>query len=352
MLFEKILIQSAKQFNGERSPVAIYHLLTGKKSIQTVQDAHIYNLQSFYGILPRLEISFYEKKIKQLKRKELLRISQENFLEITAKGINYLHNLNPLEIRGFAGLKYHQKDSQFMNRLLLFIQILSNSKEGNYNYIPIVDEREYTIWARKIYYEIKSDIQKISLELEGELLTIGARLTKEEMNIFVDRLTGYNIYGKSLDQLSNKYKYKQVDIQLILVRIRHKMMALIYEDMNKYRILARILPEDKKKAFLTNSAAETYKFFRQGNSVEEIAKKRGLRLNTILDHIVEISLYDQDFPYESFLLPQVEEEIFNLLKSHETFKLKEIKKHVNKDISYFEIRLALSKYNQNKDETL
>jgi len=350
LLFKKIILHSIKQINNERTAVAIYHLLTGKKSIQTVQDAHMYNLNAFYGILQRLQISFYENIINQYEEANLLKGGNGDFVRLTNRGNEWLDKNKHIQIHNFNGIKYHQRDEQFMKRLLLFIQMLTNSKKNNYNYIPIVEERQYTLWARQVYHEIKDQLDENLLQLEKELLLIGEKLSDEEANIFIDRLTGYKIYGQSIYQLSDQYKYTPVDIQLILVKVIHRMMDIVTENPDRFYVLARMLPSKQKGGLVTNSAKRTFELLKLGHNIEQIAKIRKLRLGTIQDHIVEISLYDHSFPFDDFLSESTKKEIFQVMEELNTFKLKQIKDKVNDKITYFEIRLALSKYNQNKDE--
>jgi len=50
LYIESIILFCIKQLNGERTIYSIYHLLKGKKSSQTIQDAHLYELKPFFRI--------------------------------------------------------------------------------------------------------------------------------------------------------------------------------------------------------------------------------------------------------------------------------------------------------------
>lgn len=350
MLFKKIALHSIKQINNERTAGALYHLLRGKKSIQTLQDAQIYHLSAFYGLLPKLKNSFYEKNIEQYVRAKLIREGKGGYVQLTNLGQEWLNSNQHIHIHSFNGMKYHQRDEQFMKRLLLLIQMLTNSMKNNYHYMPIVEERPYTSWARQVYHQVKDQLKETLEQLEKELLFIGKKLTDLEANIFVDRLTGYKVYGQSIYQLSVQYKLKPIDIQLILVKVIHQMMDMVSKDHTNFHLLAKVLPIKRENDLITHSAKQTFHLLKQGHSLEQIAHLRNLKLSTIHDHIVEISLYDPNFPFEDFLSKSKEEEIFHALKELNTFKLKQIKDKVNDNITYFDLRLALSKYNQMKDE--
>lgn len=352
MLYKKLLLTSIKNINGERSIIAIYHLLTGKKSIQTLQDAHSYQLTAIYGILPRLEERFFRITVATLKREMLIKqVATDSFI-ITNKGKKLLNDRKDTYLQFFNGLNYHKTDELFFNRLLLFIQMIVNLKKNNFSYIPIVDDAQITKWARGIYHQIKHNVDDTLLQLKGELETICYELTSEEANILIDRFTGYKKYGLSIHQLSNRYNYSPIDIQLIIIRIIHQMLTIIHQNKQQFVLLTKLLPSEKKKGFLTNSAKKTRELFKLGYDLEQIAHFRKLRLNTIQDHIVEIALYEEDFPFEQFLSEQTIEEIFHVLLKKDTYKLKEIKNQVSEHITYFEIRLALAKFSQEKEEVL
>ena len=47
---ESIILNCLKQLNGERTIYSIYHLLKGKKTSQTIQDAHLFEITHYFGV--------------------------------------------------------------------------------------------------------------------------------------------------------------------------------------------------------------------------------------------------------------------------------------------------------------
>ncbi|HLS36330.1 MAG TPA: helix-turn-helix domain-containing protein [Bacillota bacterium] len=350
MIFQNIILQGVEQLKSERSSAAIYHILRGKRSIQTVQDAHIYKLTQYYGIIPKLEQSFFDSYVEELVKKNSLQSFGKQQFQITNEG-KYQLSQNKVNKVGFKGLKYHQIDEIFMNRLLLFIQMITNAKMNHFSYIPIIDERSYTIWARNIYHRLKNHLDETLEQLYLEIKQVCQKISTKEANIFIDRLTGYHRYGQSIHQLSVNYGHEPIDIQLLLTKVIHIILTSIFNNQKKFPLLNNIAPNlSKQTSFLTNSAQKTYKLFKQGYEITQIASIRNLRESTIFDHLVEISLYDEQFPFHQFLTKEIIDEVFDVLQENLTFKLKDIKQNVSPDVSYFEIRLALSKYTQLKGD--
>ncbi|QGS69913.1 hypothetical protein CV093_11310 [Oceanobacillus sp. 143] len=78
----------------------------------------------------------------------------------------------------------------------------------------------------------------------------------------------------------------------------------------------------------------------------KIASIRDLKINTIHDHLIEIALYETNFPLHHYVDNLEQQEILNAIKLTNSSKLKEIKRRVNDDISYFQIRLILALQNK------
>nr|WP_253286704.1 helix-turn-helix domain-containing protein [Virgibacillus sp. MSJ-26] len=87
----------------------------------------------------------------------------------------------------------------------------------------------------------------------------------------------------------------------------------------------------------------TYNLLNAGFSPEEIKVRRNLKLNTIYDHIVEISLFDKAFNIDDYVSESVINEIKMAVSNTDSYKLKDIKEKVSDEISFFQIRLVLTR---------
>ena len=61
-----ILLSIISRMDGERTIYAGLHLLRGKRSGQTLQDVEYYNLKSFFGVWPKLNIEVYDEAAEEL----------------------------------------------------------------------------------------------------------------------------------------------------------------------------------------------------------------------------------------------------------------------------------------------
>lgn len=351
LIFSGVVLHCSLQIQSERTISAIYHLLSGKKSIQTVQDAHIYRLEQFYGVYKSLTKESFDKKVKDLTdRKLLLELTgRDNVYIPTAAAKVWLDNKKKsLPFHYFNGLQYASVAIVFFDRLLLLIQTITNSQKGHFSFIPVVDKTSIENWVKVVYKKSKGFKQKFLADIYRELHQLLQCFSNQEASIFVDRLTGYKNYGMSLEQLAAEYRMTVHDIHLILSGLLQTMVTNIHKERDNFPLFSYIIKDLSGVIPITNSAYATSKLLNKAYTIDQIARIRQLKENTIYDHIVEIALYDPSFPVNGFITEKKQREIIEAVKITKSYKLKNIKEYLTEDISYFEIRLVLAMENKLK----
>ncbi|GGB33729.1 hypothetical protein GCM10011409_08940 [Lentibacillus populi] len=343
LLIEGLILKCCEQIKARRTTAAIFHILTGKKSIQTVQDTHLYDLALFYGIDKSLRKNTFHELIRHLEQKALISVDESSCFQLTSQGDRWLlEHESRLALNHFNGLSYHALAPVFSERLLLLVQILTNSSMQNYSFIPIVDKKTVQVWVKSFYKTLKWNETTYLHYLHDELHTLLSMLPDKEASIFVDRLTGYRSYGKSMQQLAYRYQIPSMDIKLVWTCIIHRMLSVIQSKPTDYQLLHAIIQDAEQRSFITESAKHTHHLLQRHYSVETIAAMRKLKRNTIYDHIVEIALVDSTFPVSSFVTDEQYNEIIEAIERTKTYSLKQLKDAVADEISYFQIRLVLA----------
>lgn len=348
LLFKGILLMCSANIQGERTISAVFHLLKGKRSIQTVQDGHIYELDDFFGIYPKLKRDDFDLHIQELCESGDITtdITNNKVCLITKQGEDALAKLHSyLPYHYFKGLSYHSFSVIFLNRLLLLVQVLTNKKKNNSTYIPIIDDQIITSWVTRIYQTLKLDVNNTLEMFYEELHFLLTYLSEEEASIFIDRLTGYKHYGLSTQQLAKKYEQTVHDVHVLFIGITHYFIHIIMQNSEKLPFMMLLLEDLSLVPFITQSANKTYAWIKRGYDLDDIAIKRQLKINTIYDHVVEIALQDVSFPIERYVSKQNQKTIIEAIHSAKSSKLKSIKKHLDEHISYFQIRLTLAAMN-------
>ncbi|WP_330949583.1 helix-turn-helix domain-containing protein [Virgibacillus sp. MG-45] len=341
MYLEKVIDYALSQIKDRRSINSIFYLLKGKKSIQTIHDAEIFQLERFFGIHKTLHIDTFEAVIQQMRSDGLIMKGaiKDSFLSVTE-----IEKV-PTDFRAyFNGLKFESIAPTFMNRLLLLIQTYTNSQMKNKSFIPIIDIPDIIAWVKYFYRQNKNREADILPEMYHELHCLLQYVDDMEASLFVDRLTGYQHYGMSTGQLKEKYKISKDDVILLHTAVVHKMISLIHQEKKDYPLLQGLVDYEEYTSILTASAQKTFRFFKMGLTVEEISRKRGLKKNTIYDHMVEIALHEQEFPFHQFVDEQAQPLILQAIKTNPSHRLRDIRSTVGDSISYFQIRLMLTKF--------
>lgn len=342
LLFDMIIIKCSSQFQDKRSAAAIFHLLKGRKSIQTQQDSFLYDLANFYGVYKKLHKQTFEKKLDQLQNSGHLQLSGESVLPgekctaIMQKTTEYP------QFNYFNGMEYTNADTVFCQRLFLLIQTLTNSQHHHFSFIPVIDTPKITNWVKTQYKRMRHKQETVLRVIHNELHQLLGRLPEEEAEFFVDCLTGFEHYGMSSYQLAKHHKMERVDAPLFLTAITHRIFSEMEQDPEKFPTLSFVIKDMKHETKLSQSAGRTDTLLRNNYNPTEIASIRSLRINTIYDHIVEIALYQPGFSIDSYVSTEQQQEIAAAIREVKSFKLKDIKCEVDDNISYFQVRLVLA----------
>lgn len=341
---DSIVLHCLKSLNSERSIYSIYHLLKGKKTSQTIQDAHLFQLTHYFGAFPLITRKDLEHLINHLFEHQWIVPCEDHRFRLTKIGEEHLFHLKnryPTLIY-LNGLKYHQKDKRFWERLSLLIQVISNLVHKETNYIPIQKNKETHIWLKSFLNKTKLERKIFGESLYEEVVDCFQMERNLNPSILIFRLTGYNRIGHTSQQTAEMLKVEYVQYHLEFLNILHYLINQISTNRNRFPLMYAILEHSKQNIAMTNSASRTYEMLKMGYSIEKIAKYRRLRTNTIEDHIVEIALNVTDFPIDNFVDRQKQKSIVTAAKQTASKQLKRIKDEVG-SANYFEIRLVLAK---------
>lgn len=345
-----IILHACIQMQHVRSYAAVYHLIQGKKSIQTLQDAKLFDLGTILGIYKRLSIRDFKQELRLLQQYSLIEDDayHEKMIHVTDLGKKWLEEADgKYIISRFHGLDLSGKDDVFMRRLMLLIQTLANTQKGNMSFIPVADSKVISSWVRSFYYKHTGGQRQLLSNIYTDMLIALSGLSERDCALFVDHLTGFNHYGLSTAQLAEKYHLNSHDVVLLLLSVCHHMIHHISTAKQNFTVLQHILgARQTKQTSITSTANKTYDLYQNGVQLEDIARLRRLKINTIYDHIVEIALYNPHFNIDPFVPKDLQHAIATVVQNNPSFRLSKIKEQVAKEVSYFQIRLVLANIKQ------
>lgn len=330
MFFQQLLVYLFYQLNGERSSMAPYYILKGKKSGQTLQDIHYYKVQGFFGIGIDLTKETYQLELDGLVKAGW--ITSLDTPSVTEVGYKKLENFKTHFQSGSLGSDY----VPFEKKLQLLVQISSNALHENRNYIPIVSEEPV---QREIKRLIASQAGLKQLAEDTKQAVLGfigqPTLTDNQRNLFVFRLSGFEVTGWTWSQLAELLELRELDC---IYMFRDLLVQFIAYLETTHSSLYRLVDQP---LVLTETAGMTKRYLQQHLSLEEIAAARRLKTSTIEDHFVEIASVEGGHSFTELLSREQCNRILDVQKQLQTHKLKELREKLP-EFSYFQIRLALA----------
>ncbi|NYV66061.1 helix-turn-helix domain-containing protein [Bacillus sp. Gen3] len=346
-----IVLVQLQRIEGARTVYSIYHLLKGKKSSQTIQDAHLFNLGVFFQTFPNLQRNVFDEIIHDLYQNGFITQQDELKFVLSEKGCQELAVF--FEKDAFPsylnGLKYQDVGIIFWRRLTLFVQVLSNSIHDIQKYYPIVRDPDTQIWIKSFLKQSQFSKQEISIKLFHELSSIFKQEPPEKPELFLIRLTGNQQVGLTIEQSAEYFGMEYTEYWYRFIHLLHFMLGTILQNNSEYPLLFSLIKDSHQSVPLTNSTKETYLLLKNGHSIQEVAILRKLKTNTIEDHVIEILLNQVDLDVSPYLSKELETEIIQTAAIVGKKKLKPIKE-VIQEVSYFQIRLALAKNKGNGNE--
>nr|WP_247739181.1 DNA helicase RecQ [Bacillus sp. 165] len=124
-------------------------------------------------------------------------------------------------------------------------------------------------------------------------------------------------------------------------RYGHRFIRVIQEQSNEEAPAGerKVLKTERKEP----SHLATYKLYKQGYAIPEIAKERGLSVITIENHIFQCATEGLELEWNAILTPRYEEMINEVISRIGAERLKPIKEELPEEISYFMIKACIVK---------
>ena len=342
--FQTVLLNCINQLNGERTVSAIYHLLKGKKSSQTIQDGKLFNLAQLFGLIPKLSRRQIEAAWELLNKNELIDILPDNHCLITPKGKEVLlKNLEEKPIpSSLDGWQYGDISRVFWRRLCILVQVVSNLSYGKKGYLPITKNQEDLQWVKFFIKQCNKSRGDLTEKLYDELAEVLQLQSAKEATVFVQRLTSSRKIGLTFEQIAYKHDEDPFYMYLLFWNVIHSIIKLQQTQEKRFELLKQIIKDKVYSDSLTISTKVTRSYVLQGKNIDEIASIRNLKESTIEDHIVELTLHDHHYSPSFFLQENDYKKIIKAIDVLQTHQLKKVREYLENEYSYFQIRLAFA----------
>ncbi|WP_113928688.1 helix-turn-helix domain-containing protein [Bacillus sp. P14.5] len=343
---EAVILYCLKEIKGERTIFSIFHLLKGKRSSQTIQDAHLYSLASLFYTYPLINRDRFMRMVSGLHEKNLIIETEKEKYILTEQGVHQLgafFNERPYPA-SLNGWLYGTTVEVLWKRLSLLIQVLSHYIRASQQYYPIQREREVQRWIKTFLYEPPLPLKELNTALYSDIVSLARQESfPDDPELLVSRLTGGEFIGLTRGQAAERAGLEEDEYWYRFWNVLHYTAAEVTAQKEKYPVLYALISDLVPEITLTHSSEETYKLLKRGDDIKRISELRRLKESTIEDHIVEIALNDKEFSIERFVPESDIDQILHKAREVNKRKLKPIKDALPQ-LSYFQIRLTLARY--------
>ncbi|TFE00438.1 helix-turn-helix domain-containing protein [Jeotgalibacillus sp. R-1-5s-1] len=345
---EAIYLIGLDLFNGERTDSALYHLITGKKTSQTIQDAHLFGLSPLFSIVPNLKRKQFDETIHHLKAQNFLILNETSKSLVTDHGKEkvrhfFAEHYFPADLDGW---RYGDAGRIFWGRVSLLIQTLSNLTQNESRFFPVERDRQIQSWVKDQLIHSKSAKKTLfdQLYLEWKALFQSTDFPDDPL-LIVQKFSGWNLIGLTYDQQADSLSCSPDEVYYRFINALHYSLAKIVGKKEDYPMLHHILKDLlKQDQLFTVSTAETKRLLDNGMDLIEISRKRRLKPSTIEDHILELALLDRTLEKKPFVSEELYTAISEVAARSGSKRLKVIKEAIP-DADYFQIRFVLAKEN-------
>jgi len=245
-----------------------------------------------------------ETIIQSLANKQWLTAKDKGYL-LTPRGeeacSSYFDNhYYPKPLQSFS---YTSARSPFWSRLQLFVQVFSELSYKNTHFAPVIKHPHHQENVRQLFSEFKGKTEEVFQQWLKEQGFLFNNLLAEHADILASQLSGHEVVGETQTKLAQELEMDNLEYYLFQQSLIEELIELILAHKDKVPITARIFEQVHKEANygLSGSTYQSFQLLTEGHTIAAIARKRGVKVNTVREHILEMAFVFQDFPYKKFV---------------------------------------------------
>lgn len=319
---------------------SLFQLLIGKRTSSVLTFGFFNNLLNHFGLFPKLkEVRFYEL-INELVNCGYIEKVEPGMFKITQQGVAFVAD-NPVNIENVNGVKYSSISNDYLELLFFATQIISEYSFKNSHYMPLIDTNYRQYKMKQWFLRNKKNVNALPNDFYQEWLSLISEMPENvaEPIQMINLLSGNNQIGQTFNQVFNGKNANDITIYLKKVNISHYVVRTIESQEQKYPLFFDIYKE--MNTFTGNhSARESYSLSKQGQSVEKIMGIRKLKRSTVVEHLIEGLILDEN-PYDLSIIGKKDyvflKDFEHVHSDYKTWVFKELKDE-KQDLIFFSFR--------------
>ena len=285
----------------------IENTVRNKKTQANLFWALNYNLLNWLGSDPTMSRQSFENWLQDQQQRGWLKVAGDVAWLTPAGQEAKAAFLRVCFQPSFAQWTWLTNPNKYAERFLLAIQAVSELSFHNQHYVPLnIAMTEMAVVRQWL-------MQKLSIQqVHGELLEIGEYLahTDERLaNQFAHTLLGHHQTGWTSDQSQKQLQLSAEEVQLLNRDVWLGVASYLVQ--HPKMSLAKLMVGLEHQTPISESAWQTVQQFQRGVSVQEIARRRRLRVSTVREHLLEAAIIiPQALDWERILPEQVSRAVY------------------------------------------
>lgn len=206
----------------------------------------------------------------------------------------------PQKIKTFINANVRQS---FWNRLQLFIQVFSELSYKNAQYTPVIKHPHHQESVRQLFQQFPTERDEIFSKWVAEQSFLFEKLEINQANVLASQLTGHGVIGGTASQIATELQMMPREFYFYLQDAIEILLQVIRDHEATVSLTAAILKQvDQEENFgLSASTRQTYELIKKGETIEQIARRRSIKENTVYEHILEMAFIFRNFPSNNFI---------------------------------------------------
>ncbi|OJF91127.1 hypothetical protein AX762_11365 [Alkalibacterium sp. 20] len=313
-------------------------IASGKRTPSVLFNVEKNKLYALFALFPELSIKDWERIIHILVTQQSLKIADDH-LRITPTGIKekeafkkefpFINNLDQL--------RYATTKQLFWNRFIFITQIFSEYSYQNKDYVPYLSTIENQSSIKKWLVGYGKAMDELTLIWIEELNALLQSFSTDHSNFIAGHFVGHNLNGSTSRQIQNTYDLSTEHYKVLIDQLSYKIGQ---RDENSFPLLSSLWKHTYKDSDegLSHSAWISKILLEKGINLDEVAKRRKLKNNTIKEHILECVLIKNWPHYKHYIAVTHYTELHSLFESKQVSTYAEAKTIIE-DLDFFSYRL-------------
>lgn len=292
-------------FNQETPSKAsqLIHVLHGRRTPSMLFKVEQEKLYPAFGLFKSLTKDQLNQYLKTLTVKTLIDGSDKEGYKLSPNGKKALDHFftektYPSKVESLETATFR---IPFFYQFQLVAQIFSEVTYRNKYYSPAIKDPTHQVAVKEWLASLQEPMSDLSAQWAKELVSLLETLSEVDALVLVGKLTGHDLVGQTNRQLADELSLDSIELYILLDQAIEQLIRAI--ENSQCELFKSFLKQIKKDHYygLSKSTYFTALYIQKEQTIEEIAFKRKLKLNTIREHILEIALVQRTFNFKPFI---------------------------------------------------